>query len=70
MSHARFVENDLQLKVVSAYEPWTVGEVIGGLSKRFEKNVLYTTVRGAGHMVPTDKPAAALKIFNEFLLGL
>lgn len=27
----------------------------------------YYVVNGAGHMVPTDKPSAAFRIFSEFL---
>ena len=52
-----------------AFDTWTVDGVIGGYRRQFEKNLTFTTVRGAGHMVAADKPAAALKVLNEFLLG-
>ena len=65
----RFSER-LGYKTVEKFDEWHVGKVVGGFAKTFEKNLTYTTVRGAGHMVPTDKPAAALKIFNKFLLGI
>jgi carboxypeptidase C (cathepsin A) len=29
----------------------------------------YATIRGAGHMVPTNKPAQALWMFQRFLAG-
>jgi len=53
-----------------SFEEWYTGNIIGGFKTQYEKNLTFTTVRGAGHMVPMDKPAAGLKILNEFLLGL
>ena len=43
---------------------------VGGFWKRFvtgNTTLTYTTVLGAGHMVPEDKPAAALYVFQKFL---
>lgn len=48
------------------YQPWFVNQQVAGYVKVFEK-FAYTTVRGSGHMVPTDRPAAALKMFYKFL---
>ena len=39
---------------------------VGGYMKQF-KNLMFTTVRGAGHMVPTNKPIPALDMFSAFL---
>jgi carboxypeptidase C (cathepsin A) len=33
------------------------------------KALVYATVRGAGHMVPTDKPQQALEMFRRFISG-
>ncbi|XP_030067888.1 lysosomal protective protein isoform X2 [Microcaecilia unicolor] len=41
-------------------------EQIGGFVKEFS-NIAFLTVRGAGHMVPTDNPRAALTMFTRFL---
>ena len=50
------------------YQPWYVGERLGGFVKRYA-GITFTTVRGAGHMVPTDKPEAALEVIKE-LIGI
>jgi len=39
---------------------------IAGFVKDFE-NISFMTVKGAGHMVPTDKPKEALEMFKRFL---
>lgn len=41
---------------------------IGGWSISWE-SLVYSTVRGAGHMVPTFQPARALQLFTSFLAG-
>jgi len=41
---------------------------IAGFVKDFE-NISFMTVKGAGHMVPTDKPVEALEMFKRFLNG-
>lgn len=66
-----FVEN-LGFKTVEGRAAWRLDSdgSVGGFAKTYDKGLVFTTVRGAGHMVPTDKPEAALKIFNQFLLGL
>lgn len=33
------------------------------------KGVVFTTVRGAGHMVPTNQPQRALIMISSFLEG-
>lgn len=65
-----FVEA-LKQPLVSDRQPWyyedTMGmRQVGGFVKKFEQITL-TTIRGAGHMVPTDQPIPALKMFNEFI---
>lgn len=42
------------------------GKQVGGFVKEFE-NIAFVTVKGSGHMVPTDKPAAAFAMFSRFL---
>ncbi|VDQ07809.1 unnamed protein product [Trichobilharzia regenti] len=45
---------------------------VGGFWKMFEGHgsvLVYATVRGAGHMVPGDKPAAAFHLINKFIHG-
>uniref|UniRef100_A0A8C1HH02 Carboxypeptidase n=1 Tax=Cyprinus carpio carpio TaxID=630221 RepID=A0A8C1HH02_CYPCA len=50
--------------------PWIYfnGETqqIGGFVKEFT-NIAFLTVKGSGHMVPTDKPIAAFTMFSRFI---
>ena len=47
---------------------WHSGGQVGGWVKRF-KTLDLLTVRGAGHMVPEDKPEPALHMLQAFLDG-
>ncbi|CAG2103781.1 unnamed protein product [Medioppia subpectinata] len=68
----RFVDS-LGFKTAGHYREWTVDGtsdgVIGGFVQNYEKGLSFVVVRGAGHMVPTDKPEAAIQILKG-LLGL
>ncbi|KAG0713838.1 Lysosomal protective protein [Chionoecetes opilio] len=60
-----FVES-LDLQVKEERMMWHHGDQVGGFVKRFA-NLDLLTVLGAGHMVPQDKPAQALKMITSFL---
>ncbi|KAG0729483.1 Lysosomal protective protein [Chionoecetes opilio] len=60
-----FVES-LGLQVTEERRMWFQGGQVGGFVKRFASLDLLT-VLGAGHMVPEDKPAPALKMITSFL---
>uniref|UniRef100_A0A0M3HJU3 Serine carboxypeptidase n=1 Tax=Ascaris lumbricoides TaxID=6252 RepID=A0A0M3HJU3_ASCLU len=57
-----------------AWENWVYMQQIAGYYKRFQYQSTFTvdvlTVKGAGHMVPTDRPGPALQMFHNFLLGI
>ena len=63
----RFVDS-FGYKLKDKYKPWYVGGRVGGFVKRYE-GITFTTVRGAGHFVPTDQPEAALEVIKE-LIGI
>ncbi|XP_078274799.1 lysosomal protective protein isoform X1 [Rhinoraja longicauda] len=42
------------------------GDQVGGFVKEFG-NLAFLTIKGAGHMVPSDKPKAAFTFFSRFL---
>uniref|UniRef100_A0A8C6SWY5 Carboxypeptidase n=1 Tax=Neogobius melanostomus TaxID=47308 RepID=A0A8C6SWY5_9GOBI len=42
------------------------GKQVGGFVKEFS-NIAFLTIKGSGHMVPTDKPAAAFTMFSRFI---
>ncbi|NXQ12550.1 PPGB protein, partial [Peucedramus taeniatus] len=64
-----FVDSLCQ-KVQVARRPWLYTEngenQIGGFVKEFT-NIAFLTVKGAGHMVPTDRPLAAFTMFCRFI---
>ena len=53
-------------QVMAERRMWKLGKQVGGFVKRF-KNLDVLTIRGAGHMVPQDKPAYAYKMFMDFI---
>ncbi len=54
--------------VARPWAAWTTDDgQIAGYSVGYANNVTMITVKGAGHMVPTYKPAAALRMLKNFL---
>lgn len=53
------------------YNQWTLTKdgtrQIGGFVRRFDQ-LTFVTVRGAGHMVPTDRPVEAYAIYKRFIM--
>ncbi|XP_059186259.1 lysosomal protective protein isoform X2 [Centropristis striata] len=64
-----FVES-LQQQVEVQRRPWLYddddGRQVGGFVKEFD-NIAFLTVKGSGHMVPSDKPIAAFAMFSRFI---
>ncbi|CAN9512227.1 unnamed protein product [Ophioblennius macclurei] len=64
-----FVES-LQQQVQVQRRPWLYddkdGQQVGGFVKEFD-NISFLTVKGSGHMVPSDKPVAAFAMFSRFI---
>ena len=52
------------------WRPWTVDgcQQMGGYVERYEGGFDFLTIRGAGHMVPTYKPAASFAFLRAWLL--
>ena len=57
------------LKETEEWTPWTIDGCrrMGGFITRYEGGLDFLTIRGAGHMVPTNKPAAAFAFFKAWL---
>ncbi|KAA0193724.1 hypothetical protein HAZT_HAZT000532 [Hyalella azteca] len=58
----------LGYQVLEDHREWYSGPQVGGFVKRFEL-LDYLTVRGAGHMVPEDKPTVALDMIRAFVFN-
>ena len=54
------------LAQTSKWESWHVDNQVAGFTVRF-KGLEFFTVIGAGHMVPSTRPAQALELFRRFL---
>ncbi|CAG2168769.1 unnamed protein product, partial [Oppiella nova] len=65
VENQRFIDS-LKLDKVGHYGSWeTPDGRIGGFVQQYEKNLSFVLVRGAGHMVPYDKPEAALQVLKN-----
>ncbi|GLT67212.1 hypothetical protein SLA2020_395370 [Shorea laevis] len=58
----------LQLPVISPWHSWYHHHQVGGRIVEY-KGLTYVTVRGAGHLVPLNKPSEALALITSFLTG-
>lgn len=61
----RFAES-LGFSTIRDYTPWMYNDQVAGFVNVFEK-FAYTTIRASGHMVPSDAPGPALKMFYKFI---
>ncbi|XP_077192248.1 lysosomal protective protein [Paroedura picta] len=63
--------NSLDQKLEVSRRPWIYTDEngqdqIGGFVKEFT-GISFLTIKGAGHMVPSDKPRAAFNVFDRFI---
>ncbi|XP_047336729.1 serine carboxypeptidase-like 40 [Impatiens glandulifera] len=57
----------IKLPIKSLWRPWILDQEVGGYTQVYEGDLTYVTVRGAGHEVPSFKPARALTLISSFL---
>ncbi|KAK9270572.1 hypothetical protein L1049_026153 [Liquidambar formosana] len=69
ITSSRYAINTLKLLVDTAWRPWYSNNEVGGYVVGY-KGVVLTTVRGAGHMVPSYQPERALTMISSFLQGI
>ncbi|KAL1807539.1 hypothetical protein ACET3Z_024529 [Daucus carota] len=62
----RLTLKKLGLKTVKDWTPWYSNQQVGGWTIEYE-GLMFVTVRGAGHQVPTFKPKEALELVRHFL---
>ncbi|PWA64843.1 peptidase S10, serine carboxypeptidase, Alpha/Beta hydrolase fold protein [Artemisia annua] len=56
----------LGLKTLQEWTPWYSKSQVGGWTITYD-GLMYVTIRGAGHQVPTFKPKEALQLVKHFL---
>ncbi|CAA7015601.1 unnamed protein product [Microthlaspi erraticum] len=65
----RYWVEALGLSVKSEWRSWFHNHQVGGRITEYEGGLTLVTVRGAGHLVPLNKPEEALALFRSFLNG-
>ncbi|KAI3767368.1 hypothetical protein L2E82_17463 [Cichorium intybus] len=68
VTSTRYSVNKLKLPVETAWRPWYYNKEVGGYVVGY-KGVVLTTVRGAGHTVPSYQSERALVMISSFLQG-
>ncbi|KAF8410023.1 hypothetical protein HHK36_002543 [Tetracentron sinense] len=68
VTSSRYSINALKLPIETGWQPWYTSNEVGGYVVGY-KGVIFATVRGAGHLVPSYQPQRALTMFSSFLQG-
>lgn len=66
VTSTRLTLKKLGLKTVEDWTPWYSSYEVGGWTVEYE-GLMFVTIRGAGHQVPTFKPKQALQLVKHFL---
>ncbi|KAM7259927.1 hypothetical protein ACFE04_015668 [Oxalis oulophora] len=69
VTSTRYAINNLKLPITASWRPWYTNNEVGGYVVGYER-LTFVTVRGAGHMVPSNQPERALTMISSFLQGL
>ncbi|KAF4346886.1 hypothetical protein G4B88_014994 [Cannabis sativa] len=59
----------MNLTVKTQWHPWYFDGEIGGYTEVYKGELTFSTVRGAGHQVPSYQPRRALSLIKHFLDG-
>ncbi|XP_010914643.1 serine carboxypeptidase-like 26 [Elaeis guineensis] len=65
---SRYCVEALRLPLKSKWQPWYHNKQVGGRFVEYQ-GLTMVTVRGAGHLVPLNKPAEALVLISTYLKG-
>ncbi|XP_057732547.1 serine carboxypeptidase-like 20 [Arachis stenosperma] len=59
----------LGYKIIDEWRPWTSNDQVAGYLQAYNHNLIFLTVKGAGHTVPEYKPREALDFYSRWLEG-
>jgi cathepsin A (carboxypeptidase C) len=59
--------DSLNITIVKESTNWLYKGISAGFVKHFANNLTFTTIRGAGHSAPKDKPGPCLKVLKVLL---
>ncbi|KAL6607797.1 hypothetical protein ACP70R_040860 [Stipagrostis hirtigluma subsp. patula] len=65
---SRYCVEALDLPIKTQWQPWYLNKQVAGRFVEYH-GMSMVTVRGAGHLVPLNKPAEGLMMINAFLRG-
>jgi serine carboxypeptidase-like clade 2 len=65
---SRYCVESLDLPIKTQWQPWYLDKQVAGWFVEYH-GMSMVTVRGAGHLVPLNKPAEGLTLINTFLRG-
>lgn len=66
VTSTRYTLRKLRLKTAQEWTAWYTSSQVGGWTIKYE-GLMFVTVRGAGHQVPSTKPRQALQLIKHFL---
>jgi carboxypeptidase C (cathepsin A) len=67
MGTQQFIWN-LGYAVKEKWAPWNMNGQVSGFTTKFD-GLRFSTVHGAGHMVPSTRPEQALEVVRKYLSG-
>ncbi|CDY23509.1 BnaC06g24780D [Brassica napus] len=57
----------MNLTAKTAWHPWYLDGEVGGYTEEYKGKLTFSTVRGAGHQVPSFQPKRSLSLFIHFI---
>eukprot|EP01016_Furgasonia_blochmanni_P037193 TRINITY_DN4347_c0_g2_i5.p1 TRINITY_DN4347_c0_g2~~TRINITY_DN4347_c0_g2_i5.p1 ORF type:complete len:239 (-),score=29.51 TRINITY_DN4347_c0_g2_i5:66-782(-) len=57
----------LGLKVIEDWKQWRVGDQVAGFITKYNNNLTFATVKGAGHQAPSSKRRETFELLTRFL---
>ncbi|PWA80932.1 peptidase S10, serine carboxypeptidase, Alpha/Beta hydrolase fold protein [Artemisia annua] len=69
VTSTRYAIKRLNTSVKTSWYPWMYQGEVGGYAVGYENNLVFVTIRGAGHSVPSYQPGRAYALITSFLKG-